>query len=218
MRSFLPGIKKVRAARWPVNMQVREYTRTHVANRGPQQQFRGSVNRSPVRCILPLCSREKERSRKHLRIRGGRSHFSRLRLRFCSKIFESGSGSGKFTNLRIRLLSKFELTSIQPKFTHVFIQETTTQTPATVEIENWLRIWVRFFHKIKTLGPDPVAKAKRRILPESTPAIRIHGRLYFVLAGDFAGNYDENTLLLFDRKNALRCSFIIHISSESPQT
>ena len=74
------------------------------------------------------------------------------------------------------------------------------------------------FHKIKTLGPDPVAKAKRRILPESTPAIRIHGRLYFVLAGDFAGNYDENTLLLFDRKNALRCSFITHISSESLQT
>jgi len=51
-----------------------------------------------------------------------------------------------------------------------------------------------------SLGPDPVAKAKRRILPESTPAIRIHGRLYFVPAGDFAGNYEENTLLLFDRK------------------
>ena len=230
MRSPLPDMKEVRAARWSVNTQVHEYTRTLVANYGPQQQFRGSVNTSPVRCeaersrfcsaclrfelvtlfgrrkllkpigdvdclrlyrfdqrsasfvisdrgilgldqalssgvVLVLCRihvvalawplqmhpsslfKRKKRSRQHLHVRGGRSHLLRLRLCSCSKIFESESGSGKFTNLRIRLLSKFELTSIQPKFTHVFNQETTTQTPATVEIENWLRIWVRFFTK-----------------------------------------------------------------------
>jgi len=32
---------------------------------------------------------------------GGRSHFFRLRLRSCSKIFESGSGNA--SNLRIRI-------------------------------------------------------------------------------------------------------------------
>jgi len=80
--------------------------------------------------------------------RGGRSHFLRLRLRSCSKIFESGSGSesGNFSTLRIRLLFRLRLqSSIQPKFTHVFTSEMTTQTPATAEIEKWLRIRVRFF-------------------------------------------------------------------------
>jgi len=39
--------------------------------------------------------------------RGCRSHFFRLRLRSCHKIFESGSG--KFLNLRIRLLFRLRL-------------------------------------------------------------------------------------------------------------
>jgi len=73
-----------------------------------------------------------------------RSHFLRLRLHSFSKIFESGSSN--FSNLRIRLLFSLLLpTSIQPKFTHIFTLEMTTQTPATAEIEKWLRIRVRFF-------------------------------------------------------------------------
>jgi len=46
-------------------------------------------------------------------IGGGRSHF--FRLRTCFKILESGSGSGNFSNLRIRLLFRLWLqSSIQP--------------------------------------------------------------------------------------------------------
>jgi len=45
--------------------------------------------------------------------RGSRSHFFRLRLRSCSKIFESGSGYS--LTLRIRLLFRLRLqSSIQP--------------------------------------------------------------------------------------------------------
>jgi len=46
-----------------------------------------------------------------------RSHFFILLLRTSSKMFESGSG--KFSSLRIRLLFRLRLPSIQPKFTHV---------------------------------------------------------------------------------------------------
>jgi len=47
--------------------------------------------------------------------RGGRNHFFRLRLRSCFKTFESGSGSGNFSILRIRLLFRLRLQStIQP--------------------------------------------------------------------------------------------------------
>jgi len=47
--------------------------------------------------------------------RGGRSHFFRLRLRSCSKIFECGSAFGYSSNLRIRLLFRLQLqSSIQP--------------------------------------------------------------------------------------------------------
>jgi len=52
--------------------------------------------------------------------RGGRSHFFRLRLRPCFKIFESGSGYGNFSDLKIRLLFRLRLPSIHPKFTHAF--------------------------------------------------------------------------------------------------
>jgi len=54
--------------------------------------------------------------------------------------------------VRVRLFFKFEhpspvptplQSSIQPWFTHVFSQEMTTQTPATLGLEMWLR--VRFF-------------------------------------------------------------------------
>jgi len=49
--------------------------------------------------------------------RADRSHFFRLRLRSCSKLFESGSGSGfgYSSNLRIRLLFRLQLqSSIKP--------------------------------------------------------------------------------------------------------
>jgi len=110
----------------------------------------------------------------HLLRRGGRSHFVRLRLHTCSKIFECGFG--KFSNLRIRLLFTLRLPSIQRKSTNVFL-DMTTQTPATAEIEKMTPDPVRFFHKFLTPGPDP--KDKRRVLPESTPALRIHDHLCF---------------------------------------
>jgi len=68
------------------------------------------LKRSIAHCFLAVC-------------RSGRSHFFKLRLRSCSKIFESWSGfrSGIFSNLRIRLLFRLRVpSSIQPKFTHLF--------------------------------------------------------------------------------------------------
>jgi len=52
----------------------------------------------------------------------------------------------------------------------------TTQTPATAEIEKWLRIRVRF-SQIFDSGSGSGQKEKRRILPESTPALRIRFHL-----------------------------------------
>jgi len=37
------------------------------------------------------------------------------------------------------------------------------------------------FHKFLTPGPGPGPKEKRRILPESTPVIRVWSRLWFLL-------------------------------------
>jgi len=47
-----------------------------------------------------------------LHISGGRSHFFRLRLRSCSKIFQFGSGSGNSSILRIRPLFGLRLQSL----------------------------------------------------------------------------------------------------------
>jgi len=47
----------------------------------------------------------------HSCIRGGRSQFFRLRLRSCSKIFESLPGSSYSSNLRIRFLLRPRLQS-----------------------------------------------------------------------------------------------------------
>ena len=89
--------------------------------------------------------------RGRLWIRGGRSHFFRLRLRSCSKIFESGSvsGSGNFSNVRIRLLFRLRLQSRKPKITNGLTLVISSQTPATTEIEEWLRSCSKF------LNPDP---------------------------------------------------------------
>ena len=51
----------------------------------------------------------------YIQIRGGPCQFFRLQLRSCFKIFESGSGSGYSSNLRIRLPFRLRLpSSIQP--------------------------------------------------------------------------------------------------------
>jgi len=44
--------------------------------------------------------------------RGGHSHIFRRLFRSCSKIFESGSGSEKFSPLRIWLLFRLRLSSM----------------------------------------------------------------------------------------------------------
>ena len=75
--------------------------------------------------------------------RDDRNHFFRLRLRLCTKMFESGSGN--FSNLRIRLLFWLRLPSIQSKFTNVFTLEMTMQTLVIAENEKWLRAQVLFF-------------------------------------------------------------------------
>ena len=181
--------------------------------------------------------------RGRLWIRGGRSHFFRLRLRSCSKIFESGSvsGSGNFSNVRIRLLFRLRLQSRKPKITNGLTLVISSQTPATTEIlpklksdsapvpNFWILIRVRKFFKFENptpvqtpitiidptviypcfhlrknhrdscycrngrvtldLGPvfhkflAPGPKEKRRILPESTPALRILYHLCFECVG-----------------------------------
>ena len=137
-------------------------------------------------------------------IKGGRSHFFRLRLCSCSKIFESvsGSGSGNFSNLRIWLMLRLlRQSSIQPSFTHVFTLEITTQTPATAEIENWLRVrfflkfWLRVRRKnteyfgVVSGKPDPVQP-----LPDIQPVNRI------VIISDFFNLFVQNDLAsLLDR-------------------
>ena len=99
---------------------------------------RGVISKSrPIRIRFSITESGWIAIRKHVQLRqlctnrGGRSHFVRLWLRSCSKIFESGSGWGNFSNLRTRLLLTFQLPSIKLKFTHVFTEEMTTQTPAT---------------------------------------------------------------------------------------
>ena len=57
-----------------------------------------------------------------------------------------------------------------------FTSDMTTQNPATVDIEKWHRIQVRF-PKCFTQGPG--LKRKRRILPESTPVIRNRSHLCY---------------------------------------
>jgi len=100
--------------------------------------------------------------------RGVLSHFIRLQLRSCSKIFESGSGN--FSNLRIRPL--FRLRNL-PMF---YLRNDRTDscycrngkmTPDPDQVS----------HKFLTPVLDTGPKEKRRILPESTPALRIRYHL-----------------------------------------
>jgi len=85
------------------------------------------------------------------------------------------TGSGNFFNLRIRLLFRLRLLSIQRKFTHVFTYEITTQTPITAEIEIWFWIRVLFF---TNFWPWIRVRKKKA---ESTPARRIHGHFWSVM-------------------------------------
>jgi len=70
-------------------------------------------------------------------------HFVHVHMEWGQKFRKSeiSLDTGNFSNLRIRILFRLRLqSSIQPKFTHVFTKEMTTQTPATAEIEKWLQI------------------------------------------------------------------------------
>ena len=75
--------------------------------------------------------------------RGGRSHIFRFRLGSCSKIFESGSWSQSFLNLRIRLLFKLRKQSMQPKFNYVF--HIYKDNRDSCYCRKWKLIRVRFF-------------------------------------------------------------------------
>jgi len=112
--------------------------------------------------------------------RGGRSQSLRLRLLSCSKIFECGAGSEIFSNLRIRLMFEFRQTFMQPKFSSVctiHIQwhlQKATKTPAAVKSKKWFRIQAQFFTNFLL---RLCVRKKFKILPESTPALRIRCRL-----------------------------------------
>jgi len=75
----------------------------------------------------------------------------------------------------------------------------TTQTPATAEIEKWLLIRVKFC-KFLTPGPDP--KEKLRILPESTPAIRIRSRRT-------SSRYQDQCYVFFGKYRNIRLNMTI---------
>ena len=110
----------------------------------------------------------------------GRSHIYKPRLRSYSKIFQSGSGSTIFSNFSIRLPFKRRHPSMQPTFSNVLTFEIafvkTTQTPATAENKEQLR--ARVFTNFWLWLRNRVWK-KCRILPESTPALRIRDNLWF---------------------------------------
>jgi len=53
-------------------------------------------------------------------VRSGRSHIFRLRLRFCSKIFEFGFAFENFSKVKIQFLFRLGLPSMQLKFRNVF--------------------------------------------------------------------------------------------------
>jgi len=62
-------------------------------------------------------------TRKPSNIRDGRRFFFRLPLRSCSKIFESWSGSGNFSNLRIRFLFRLRYHRSNREFTLVLLKK-----------------------------------------------------------------------------------------------
>jgi len=80
--------------------------------------------------------------------RSGRSHIFSLRPRSCSESVEPRyrSESAKFSNLRIRLLLRLRIPSMQSKFSNVFIYDTSyMKTRQAAENEKWLRIRIPFF-------------------------------------------------------------------------
>ena len=109
--------------------------------------------------------------------RGGRSHFFRLRLQSCSKILKSVSGnfliweSDSCSDSGYNHRSKRNL----PRF---YLRNDHT--------DSYSRNWKvnpdpgPVFRKFLTPGRDPGPKEKRRILPESTPVLRIRYYLWWV--------------------------------------
>jgi len=96
-------------------------------------------------------------------IRGDRSQFFRLRLRSCSRTFETGSqsGSGNFSNFRIRTTvqtpAAIDRTKNYPCFS--LGNDHAMHTPATAEIKKWLQIhfyidfWLRVGIRIRMRNP-----------------------------------------------------------------
>ena len=109
--------------------------------------------------------------------RGGNSHIFRLRLHSCSKIFESVPGSENF--------QIWESDSYSDSGCHLCNWNSATFYLRNAICENhtdsccWK--WkvtqdpYPFFHKFLTPAPGP--KEKCRILPESTPALRIRSHI-----------------------------------------
>ena len=109
----------------------------------------------------------------HERLWGGdrRSHF--FRLRSCFQISESGSGSENFKQMRIRLLFRLRLQSMQTKITNGF--NLRNDHADFCCCRNWNVAPDPGPVSKKKLTPGP--KEKHRIRPESTPALGVRGHL-----------------------------------------
>jgi len=88
-----------------------------------------------------------------------------------TKIFESGSGSGNFSNLRIRPLFRLQLTIDPTEICQYFCIRNDHADSCYCRNWNVKPDPGPLFYKVLTPGP----KENRRILPESTPSLRFHG-------------------------------------------
>jgi len=130
-----------------------------------------NIRRSRVRGVVwPLCGSAMGQQQ-----RRPESVFQ-TRLRSCSKLWESGSGS--FSNLRIRHLFRLRLLSIQLAIYSCFCSR--NDHADSYYCQNW------------KVTPDP--KEKRRILPESSPALRIRDHLWSITG--WKVQLDWNCLIL----------------------
>jgi len=109
-----------------------------------------------------------------------RSHIFRFRLRSCSKILHFGYLFSKYFEFENPTSAQDCLPSTQPKFSNAFTLEMicikTRQTPATAENKKMTPDSGPVYHNFFIQAP----REKRRILPESIPALRIRGHLCFL--------------------------------------
>ena len=103
----------------------------------------------------------------------GRSHFFRLRLHSCSKMFESGSWIFQIWESDYCSDSAYHRSN--RNLPMLFLRN---GHPDSCYCRNWevTPALGGVLHKILTPGAD-LGPKKYRILPESTPALRIHGHL-----------------------------------------